>query len=288
MSAVMERPLHHAQHSQPLGVIAGSGNLPLELLRSCQAQGRDAFVVAFDEQTDPQISGFYPHIWISPGDIGKAIDALRSAGVKELVLAGKINRPRLSSLQPDMATAKLLSRLGAALFGGDNVLFSSIVRFLEDEGFSVIGADDVLGSIIATTGPIGKTLPSKQAQRDIEIGVKLAHLIGSMDVGQAVIVKNGLVLGVEAAEGTDALINRCAALAGEGIGGVLVKAKKPLQERRVDLPAIGAQTIDNLHRAGFLGVAVEAGGSIIIDREKVAARADAMGIFIVGFSCEDL
>lgn len=141
--------------------------------------------------------------------------------------------------------------------------------------------------VLAPEGPLGKVMPNKQAQRDIEIGVKVAHAIGAYDVGQAVIVKNGQILGVEAAEGTDGLIFRCAALAGDGLGGVLVKAKKPYQDSRVDLPAIGIKTIENVHQAGFEGIAIEAGGSVVIDKKAVVNKADALGIFLVGFTRTD-
>lgn len=268
----------------PIGIIAGSGDLPVQLITSCKQQGRDMFVVAFEDQTSPEAVENVPHIWIKLGNIGKALDALRNARARDLVLAGRIGRPKLSSLQPDLATAKLLKHLGTTLFSGDNALFSAIVAFLEQEGFHVLGVDDVLRDVVAPEGPLGRVLPTKQAQADIAHGVRVAHAIGAHDIGQAVIIKNGLILGVEAAEGTDALIERCAELAGEEKGGVLIKAKKPLQERRVDLPTIGVRTVENVARAGFEGIAIEAGGSLIIDRKAVAQRADALGIFVIGFT----
>ncbi len=272
----------------PLGVVAGSGILPQLLLSSCSQQGREVFVIAFEEETRPDYVENFPHIWISLGSIGSGIEALRRAGVTELVMAGKINRPKLSTLRPDMVAARLMAHLGMTLFSGDNALFSAIVGFLEREGFAVIGADQLLEDLVTPEGPITRMLPGKQAQKDIEIGVRLAHLVGGLDVGQAVIVKNGLVLGVEAVEGTDALIERCVQYGPEGTGGVLIKAKKPLQERRVDLPAIGITTIEKVYQAGFSGIALEAGGSLILDRNAVRRRADELGIFIVGFSRSDL
>ena len=270
-----------------IGIFAGSGDLPLQLVESCKQQGRDVFVVAIEEQTSPEVVENVPHIWIKLGAIGKALEALHNAQVKNMVLAGRIGRPKLSSLQPDLVTAKLLKHLGTKLFSSDNSLFSAIVAFIEQEGFHVLGIDDVLRDVVAPEGPLGRILPNKQAQADIEAGVKIAHAIGAHDIGQAVIIKYGLVLGVEAAEGTDALISRCTGIAGEGSGGVLIKAKKPLQERRVDLPTIGVRTVENVAAAGFDGIAIEAGGSIIIDRKAVATRADALGIFVIGFSRSD-
>jgi DUF1009 family protein len=276
-----------AHRPTPVGIIAGSGDLPIKLVNACRQQGREVFIVAFEEQTDPDTVDNVPHIWIKLGALGKAFDALRTAGVQEIVMAGKINRPKLSSLQPDMVSARLLKHIGTKLFTGDNSLLTSIIAFLETEGFQVIGVEDVMREVLAPEGPLGKVMPNKQAQRDIEIGVKVAHAIGAYDVGQAVIVKNGQILGVEAAEGTDGLIFRCAALAGDGLGGVLVKAKKPYQDSRVDLPAIGIKTIENVHQAGFEGIAIEAGGSVVIDKKAVVNKADALGIFLVGFTRTD-
>ena len=141
-----------------------------------------------------------------------------------------------------MLGAKLIAKLGLSLFGGDAAIFKTIVAFLEEQGFRVIGIDDVMRDHVAPEGPMGKILPDKQAQKDIELRAHAwSRAIGAFDVGQAVIVKTGLVLGIEAAEGTDALVERCAGLKGEGKGGVLVKARKPIQEKRVDLPTIGLQ-----------------------------------------------
>lgn len=268
----------------PLGVIAGSGGLPRQLIDSCRKNGRDVFVVAIENETEAATVEDAPHVWIRLGSIGTALENLRQAGVSDLVLAGKINRPSLSSLSLDKTGAKLISKLGLSLFGGDTSIFRTIVAFLEDEGFRVIGIDDVMQNLAAPEGPLGRHLPDKQAQKDIELGARLIRAFGEFDVGQAVIVKHGLVLGVEAAEGTDELITRCGRYRGEGKGGVLVKARKPIQEQRVDLPTIGAQTLEMLHAAGFCGIALEAHHSLIVGRRDVIRLADEYGLFVIGFS----
>lgn len=270
----------------PLGIIAGSGRLPQQLIEACQASGRPFFVLAFEGQADMQPLAHVPHAVVRLGAIGESLNILRREKTAELVLAGRVERPSLTELRPDLAGTKLLAKMGKAFFGGDNALFASIVAFLEEEGFKVIGIEDVFSDLIAPEGVLGNVSPSKQDKADIAHGLLVAKQLGELDIGQAVIVENGYVIGVEAAEGTDALISRCAGLKQTARGGVLVKAKKPLQESRVDLPTIGPKTVENAYDAGLVGIAVEAGGSIILDRETMLARADELGIFVVGVTHE--
>lgn len=270
-----------------LGIIAGSGDLPARLISACQKMGREVFVLAFPEATDMEAIANVPHEQVKLGAIGHAMNLLRIHGVQEIVMAGRIARPSISTLRPDMGAAKLLARLGHTFFSGDDKLLSAVIAFLEDEGFKVVGVDEILAELLAPEGLIGIAYPDKRAQADIEQGAKIARAIGALDVGQAIIIQQGVVLGVEAAEGTDGLIERCGQLKMEGGGGVLIKIKKPKQERRADLPTIGVQTVENIHKAGFAGIAIEAGGSLILDRKAVARTADAYGIFVVGFSMNE-
>lgn len=263
-----------------LGIIAGGGELPVRLVEACKQHSRPYFILAFEgAEVSPTIT---PHACVRFGAIGEALEILRAAGVRELVLAGSMRRPSLLNLRPDATAARLLGRLGAAFFSGDDALLSALVKFLEEEGFIITGADEILEHVLTPTGVLGAVSPSAQDMQDIEKAFSVAKTLGALDVGQAVIVQNGCVLGVEAAEGTDALITRCAALKLEGCGGVLVKVKKPEQDRRVDLPTIGVSTVEQLHKAGFAGIAVEAGGSQIIDREETVKQANISGIFIMG------
>lgn len=284
----MSSPLAIAPHDAltPLGIIAGAGALPRTLIQSCQSIGRPYYVVGLEEAADAETleAANSAGSWFRLGATGKMIDALRAHGVTEVVMAGKVSRPKLSSLRPDLKGTKLLARIGSQLLTGDNELLNSIVTFLEEEGFHVIGVDDVVRDLLAPEGLIGSIYPDKRAQSDIELGVRMARGIGALDIGQGVIVYNQVVLGVEAIEGTDRLIERCAALRPEDKGGVLVKAKKPQQDRRADLPTVGVSTIENLASHGFMGVAVEAGSSLIVDRRAVARLADQLGVFVVGFS----
>ncbi len=271
---------------QTLGIIAGSGDLPRMLMQACEEMNRPFFVLALQDAADEETCAMAgdAHAVIRLGAIGKAIDLLHAHGVTELVMAGKVTRPKITSLRPDLKGSKLLARIGTQLLSGDNELLSSVVAFLEEEGFRVSGVDDIVRDLLAPEGMIGSIYPDKRAQTDIETGARIARAIGALDIGQAVIVQNGQVLGLEAIEGTDALIYRCAPLKLEPTGGVLVKVKKPQQEKRVDLPTIGVETVERIAECGFAGIAVEAGASLIVNRREVARRADALGVFIVGFS----
>lgn len=274
------------QSSLKLGIIAGMGELPRAIIESCEATGREFYVLAIEGVTEEEtvIRAHGQYTWIRLGAIGKALDLLRKQNVQELVMAGAIHRPKLSAIRPDLKATQLLAKLGANLFTGDNKLLSNIVEFLEEEGFKIIGAEQIVQDIITPEGLIGSIYPDKRSQTDIEIGARIATSIGKLDVGQAVIIQNQQVLGVEAVEGTDALIKRCALLKNEEKGGVLVKVKKPQQEDRVDLPTIGIYTVENIAEAGLSGIALQAGASLILNRREVARRADQLGIFIIGFS----
>ena len=277
----MSRASVKAEPLSTLGIIAGDGQLPGMLINACQRTGRPIFVLAFEDSTELSSIVDVPHAIVRLGALGEAIEHLRNAGVKEIVMAGRVARPSLSTLRPDATAAKLLARIGVALFYGDNALFKAIIAFLEEEGFHVIGSEDVLREIIAPEGVLGKVEPSKQALKDIASGITAARDLGEKDLGQGVIVNGGEVVAVEDIDGTDVMISRCADLR-KARGGVLVKVKKPLQETRVDLPAIGTKTIENAHKAGLAGIAVEADCAIIINRAKVIALADEFGLFVVG------
>ena len=268
-----------------LGIVAGRGVLPARLVEACRAAGRDVFVVAVKGQTEEAVVNDVCHDWVRLGAAGKVLDLLREAGVGEVVFAGPVTRPSLSSLRPDARTAKFLAKLGKAALGDDQLL-SAVIREFEGEGFRVVGADDILEEILAPMGPFGAVVPDEVARADIARGTTVARALGALDVAQAVVVQQGIVLGIEAVEGTDALIARCAALRREGPGGVLVKVKKPMQERRVDLPTIGPGTVAAAADAGLRGIAVEAGSTLVIDRAAVTEAADAAGLFVVGVSGE--
>ena len=196
-------------------------------------------------------------------------------------MAGPVRRPSLASIRPDWRAAKFLARIGLRALGDDGLL-GAIIKEFELEGFRVVGVHDVLGSLLAPEGPLGAIVPDAEARADIERGLEVARAIGAVDVGQAVVVQQGIVLGVEAVEGTDALIERAGRLKREGPGGVLVKIAKPGQERRADLPTVGVGTVQAAARAGLRGIAVEASMALVMDRPAGAAAADRAGLFVIG------
>jgi hypothetical protein len=265
-----------------LGVLAGGGPLPGELIAAAQAAGREVFVLAFEGETDPALVDGLPHAWVPLGAVGQALRLLHDAAVEDVVMIGPVRRPSLSHLKLDLRGMKLVSKLGWRSLQGDDRLLRTVVEELEAEGFRVVGADEVMTPLLAPAGPITRTRPDAEAERDIALGIQVASRLGELDIGQAVIVQQGLVLGVEAVEGTDRLLERCAGLRREGRGGVLVKLKKPTQERRADLPTIGPDTIAGAVAAGLVGVAVQAGQCLIVDRPAVVAAADRAGLFVTG------
>jgi DUF1009 family protein len=265
-----------------LGIIAGKGDLPGRIAAACRERGRSVFVLALRGETEEGILDQAPHAFLRLGMVGEALELLRQNRVRQIVMAGRIERPKLRDLKPDAKGAQLLARLGASLFAGDDRLLSTIARFLEEEGFEVLGADAVLEDGAADEGVLGNVAPTARDGEDIALGLRVVKALGALDIGQAVIIQHGHVLGVEAMEGTDALIARCAGLKAAESGGVLVKAAKPGQDTRVDLPAIGVETVRRVAEAGFAGIAVEAGRALVIDRGAVRAEADMRGVFVVG------
>jgi DUF1009 family protein len=269
-----------------LGILAGGGPLPGNLIEACESSGRDYFVLAFEGQADPAVIGEAPQAWVRLGAVEEAIGRLRAEQCEELVLAGPVKRPSLSELKPDRRAARFLAR--GLLNKGDNGLLGAVVRSLEEEeGFRVVGADSILADLRAGAGPFGRHAPTQDDEADIARGVDVVHEIGLLDIGQAAVIRQGVVLGVEAAEGTEALLQRCGALQGANRGGVLVKLPKPGQEKRADLPTIGPKTVAGAADAGLAGIAVAAGATLVIEPGRVAADADAAGLFVVGIKPGD-
>jgi DUF1009 family protein len=265
-----------------LGIIAGGGDLPGLVAAACRAQGRPFHILALSGHADPAVIGSEaPQDWIRLGEAGTGFERLRLAGVEEVMMIGPVRRPSLRELAPDLRTARFFARVGLKALGDDGLL-RAVAAELECEGFKVVGVDEVLADCLAVPGPYGALRPDDQAGADIARAVEVARGLGALDVGQAVVVQQGIVLGVEAIEGTDALIRRCGPLAREGLGGVLVKMKKPGQDRRIDLPTIGPATLAEAAAAGLRGIAVEAGGALVLGGKALGAEADRLGLFLVG------
>ncbi|MGI9510617.1 MAG: LpxI family protein [Geminicoccaceae bacterium] len=270
-----------------LAVLAGRGMLPAAVIQAAIGSGRDVFVLAFEGETDPSLIADYDHAWVKLGAVGKAIKLLHQASVDDVVMIGAINRPSLGDLKLDIRGVQLLAKLGLKAATGDDQLLSTIVRELEDEGFRVVGADEIIKPMLARRGLMTRAAPSERARQDIDLGFKVAMQIGALDIGQAVIVQQGRVLGVEAVEGTDALLARVGALELESRGGVLVKVKKPGQDRRADLPTVGGRTVEGTIAAGLEGIAIHAGHCLLVNRDAMIEKADRSGLFIAGIDESD-
>ncbi len=266
-----------------LGIIAGRGPLPRQAAAACRADGRPYFILGLEGETEAETLGEGPHAVVRMGAAGTALELLRRNDVEDVVMVGHIRRPPLSSLRPDWKGTRLLARIGVRAAGDDGLL-RAVVGELEREGFRVIGIDQILGSLLVPIGVLGRHRPDADDEIDIARGREVAIALGRLDVGQGVIVQRGTILAIEAVEGTDAMLERAGALRLERQGGVLVKMKKPQQERRVDLPTIGEATVTLAAAAGLAGIAIEAGGALVVDRPAVIAAADTAGLFVVGIA----
>jgi hypothetical protein len=270
-----------------LGLIAGGGSLPIELAAWRRAAGHPAFVVRLKGFADPAL-GAFEGADIGIAELGRCFDALSRAGCEDVCMVGQVNRPDFSALKPDLRGLQALPGAIGAARQGDDALLRYLLGQFQAEGFRVIGAHEVMADLLLQPGPAGDLAPGAAAQDDIALGMDVAGALGRYDVGQAVVVADGLVLAVEAQEGTDAMLRRVAELPLAIRGspgqrrGVLVKRPKPGQERRMDLPVIGAATVELAAAASLAGVAGEAGGVLVLDKPSVLATAEQLGLFVHG------
>jgi hypothetical protein len=265
-----------------LGIIAGGGALPGRVAAAARAAGRAVFVVGLEGFAETAVLAPFPHAFARIGAAGRIQELLRAHGCQDLVLIGAVRRPSIFEMRPDAEGAKILARIGRAAFAGDDGLLAAIVRVLGEAGFRVLGAQEIMREALAPAGLLTRAGPDAQAMADIARGVAVARALGAIDVGQGCVVQHGLVLAVEAIEGTDAMLARCQALARPGPGGVLIKLVKPGQDRRVDLPTIGPATVQAAAEAGLRGIAFEANGTLLAERDATLALANEKEFFLLG------
>lgn len=267
--------------TQPLGIIAGGGTLPLRIAQECRRQNISCVIALADQNNDADIYKDFPTQIFKIGDIAKVIAYFRSYRATKLTFAGKIIRPNLKSIKVDIQGAKLLAKILKNKFLGDDKILRVVNEFFLNEGFKVIDPYTIIpkesGDIVSLST---KLSPQQQDKIDIEIGINAIRIIGSLDIGQAVIVESGYILGVEAAEGTDNLVRRCSILRNQDSGGVLVKALKPNQNKAMDRPAMGIETIRNVADSRYNGIAID-NNTIIIDPIECYKLADELRIFII-------
>lgn len=268
-----------------IAIIAGTGGLPRALLQACQQRQQPYFLLAYQGFTDPTlIQDDTPHIWLSLGQIDKALSALRTRSITDIVMAGggAIARPSLKNLKLDKGGMRLLAKIGLR-WPGDNHVLKTVAMFLEQEGFCLRSPQDFLPSFLAPAGPLGRHHPSATALEECCKGREVLAHLSRWDFGQGIALQNGLILAIEAAEGTDACIARSGLLQRPGEGrAIYVKRAKIGQDERLDLPVIGPKTLDTLIQMRFQGIAFQAGKTLILMPESVQQKADEAGLFLWG------
>lgn len=270
-----------------LGIIAGGGSLPRDLIEFCKKNGRDFFVLAIKDNANPEfIEENIPHLWIRLGQTGTGFKKFIDEKVQEVVMIGTVRRPTLKDLVPDLKTTAFFAKVGMKSLGDDGLL-RALVKEIESENMRVIGIHEVMSEILVKSGQQTKKSPSKEDLADIKRGVLVAYELGKLDIGQSVVVQQGLVLGLEGVEGTDELINRCSGYKRKGNGGVLVKLRKPQQDMRFDLPTIGPRTVAMAKKCGLNGIAIHQGNALIAEEAETIKQANKEGIFIIGIDVGD-
>jgi DUF1009 family protein len=272
----------------PLAIICGGGSFPGAVADAVARSGRRPVMFGIKGWAEANVIGRYAHHWIAIGQAGRFFRLARMENCREVLFIGTLLRPPLRQLRLDWQTIRLLPGVISAFRGGDDKLLSGVAGVAEAGGLRVVGVKDVAPEVFVAEGVLGRYRPSNRDQADIARALKMIAALGPFDVGQAAVVVNNHVLAVEAAEGTDNMLLRIAELRRLGRvtspagTGVLVKAPKPGQDRRFDLPSIGPRTIEHLARAGLAGLAVTAGSTMIVEADLVTAAADRAGVFIVG------
>ena len=276
----------------PLAMICGGGSLPLAVADKVASSGRRVVLFPLRGAAEGTAVERFPHHWLHIGQIGKFMRLARAEGCRDVVLIGAMIRPSIWQIRPDFKALTLFPRVMAAFRGGDNHLLSGMGRLLEQDGFRLLGAHEVSPEILAPENAIGRVQPSEQDRADIALGLDYLKAAGPFDIGQAVVVAGRHIVAVEAIEGTDEMLARIADMRASGRmrarsgTGVLVKAPKPNQDRRFDLPSIGPVTAERAASAGLAGIAVIAGATIIAEPERLIEIANRAGIFVVGVPAE--
>ena len=277
----------------PLGILAGNGSLPLYIAERTIKSGRDVFILGINATADPKIEN-YPHTWLKWGEVDKLFKTLKKQNVEQLLFIGGVSRPDFKDIHFDFGMIRNLPFVFSLTMGGDDSVLTNIVGFVESKGVSIVGAHEIDPELTADRGVLTKKFPSKVDRKDIEKGIKTVLSLGEMDIGQGAVVAREYVLCVEAAEGTDNMLDRAKGLRQWGKGwlnkknGVLVKLPKPNQELRIDMPTIGPKTIELVADAGLNGIAVVENKVLISEKQKTIELANKLGVFIIGLPETDL
>src|ERR1700689_2084248 len=276
--------------SSPVGVIAGGGAMPFAVADSLRARGFDPVVFGLRGVCDPAAAERFRHHWIAVGQYGRARKLFRAENCKNLIFIGTLVRPSLSEVRLDWGTLLIMGRVWSAFRGGDDHLLSGVGRIFEQDGFRLLGLKEVAPDLLMPEGAVTRTAPDQDAMADIARGREVLRALGPFDIGQAAVVIDGHVVGVEGIEGTDELLKRIASLRERGRiraptgRGVLVKAPKSGQDLRFDLPTVGSQTVKGAGGAGLAGLAVIAGNTVVADPQAMIEAADTAGLFVTGLA----
>jgi len=265
-----------------LAIFAGRGQLPKMLIENCQKNGRKFSVFLLEgENYEIDYSAFNP-LKLSYGEVEKFLATVRENNIKELVFIGGVTKPNFSSLKVDKKGAILLAKILASKILGDDAVLRAVIKFFEKEGLKIIPINQLLTDLAPKKSTLSKVQPSKEELADIEISVKAIRAMSNFDIGQSVVVAQKQIIAVEALEGTDKMILRCADLKAEYVkDAILVKLKKSNQSSKADLPTIGVSTINNCNVSGIKGIAIQAGSTLILEKEKVVALVDELGMFLI-------
>ncbi len=272
-----------------LAILCGAGAFPLEVAADARRAGREPFLIGVAGSSDSAIEA-YPHVWVRRGEVGKLFAALKGREVAELAIVGAMSRPEFSDLRLDWGAVKRAAELAQLFRRGDNGLLAGLAAIFEREGVRIVGAHEIAPRLVAPAGPLAARAPTPEDEADIAFGARLLEALSDFDAGQCAVVAAGRVLAIEAAEGTDAMLARVremrqsGRLRLKGLAGVLVKAPKRGQDLRLDMPAVGPDTVAGAARAELRGIALAAGAVLIAGRERCIREADAAGLFIAGFS----
>ncbi|HXF91887.1 MAG TPA: UDP-2,3-diacylglucosamine diphosphatase LpxI [Nitrospiraceae bacterium] len=272
-------------NGERIGLIAGNGRFPIIFAENAKKQGYTVSAVAHEGETDPELANHVDRIhWIKIGQFNKLINALKGDGVRQAVMLGGISKTHVfTAVRPDFRALALATRL--ARWKDDEIL-RGIAAELESEGITIRESTFGLEGILVEEGSLTDRKPSRKEWEDVRYGWEVAREIGRLDIGQCVVVKDRVVVAVEAVEGTDGAIRRGGELAKEG--AVVVKRSKPQQDLRFDLPAVGPRTIEVMESVKAAVLALEAGKSVLLDREEMLRKAEQAGIAIVGVVAEDV
>ena len=274
----------------PVAIICGGGTFPFTVADALLKNNRRVVLFALTGWADPERVKNYPHHWAHVVQLGRFLRLARREGCRDVIFIGTLVRPSLRQLiNFDLALLRILPRAIRDFRGGDDHLLTGMARMLEDHGFRLLAAQEVAPEILMQEGALGQFSPASNDMADIQYGLEVLRAMGPLDIGQAVVVAGRHVIAVEAAEGTDQMLARVADLRRSKrfrapLGtGVLIKAPKPGQDRRFDLPSIGPRTIEGVAEAGLAGLAVIAGGTIVAEPQIVVQKADQAKVFVAGF-----